>query len=903
VLAGRQPERAVIRALLDDVRASRGSSLVLRGLPGVGKSTLIADTEAAADDFLVLRTSGIESESPMAFAALQRLLRPVLHLVDRLPAVQAAALRAAFGGEGDADRFVVFLGALSLLAEAAEDSPVLAVVDDAHWLDEGSAAALLFVARRLRADRVAVLFAAREGDVLRFESGDLPNLVLRDLETSDAAAVIGDRAGVPVPADVLGRLVDETGGNPLALVELAGALTADQLEGRAALPARLPLTEGVESAYIDRYRRLPEAAQGFLLVAAADDTGRMTIVGRAARAVSGDPGAADLAEESGLVTVVEGQVVFRHPLVRSAIYGAATSRQRRGAHRALAEVMVELDDADRRAWHRAAAAEEPDETVVAELDAVAMRASARGGKEAASSAWERAAELTVDNEQRAVRLLAAAGASWLAAHPGRAKALAEAARVYAVSPVLSADIDRLRARIEWNIGSAAVGHRMLLRAAEEVAVIDPGRAREMAMMAAAAASFGADSGTDIDPVRFAVATDGLASPVVSCSTQLLVGFADVGRGRLADAVEPFRRALAECGSTEDVDLLSNLGLAAMYLGDHAHVLSEFGRLATHGRESGAPVLVLYALTRRALAEVAVGDWTAAAADSVEALELARGTGQAALAGLPLAWLALLAALRGDDVASRARLEELTVPERAQEAGLTGVVVRDVVSWAKGVNAAGSPDTALQHLDAVSHVVVRHMSSLDRMEAAVRAGQPDRAALWADEIRTFAEVTGAKWGAAAAAYGRALTLEGSDASAHYELALELYGLSDHRADRARVELSFGEHLRRVRRRVDARPHLRQALDTFDDLGASPWAERAHQELRASGETARKRDVSTSAALTPQELQVANLVRRGLSNRDVAAQLFLSPRTIDFHLRNVFTKLGLSSRSELAALDMP
>lgn len=903
MLAGRVAERAAVAALLVEARASRGAALVLRGPPGVGKSALIADAVSGADGARVLQTAGIESESPLAFAALQRLLRPAMGLVDRLPAPQATALRAAFGeAGGDGDRFLVFLATLSLLAEAAEEAPVLAVVDDAHWLDDASAAALLFVARRLQAEPVALLFAAREGDVLHFDGGDLPSVTVGDLDVTAAGALLLDRAGLRIPADVLERLMTGTAGNPLALVELAGALSRDQLSGHTPLPAQLPLTEGVERAFLDRYRRLPAAARTFLLVAAADDAGRVSIVRRAARALGAGDDAVDTAEASGLVRSHAAALVLRHPLVRSAVYGAATSNERRRAHRALADALVGAEHADRRAWHRAASVEEPDEAVVAELDQVAERATSRGGHEAASAAWERAAELTLAEERRAVRLLSAARSAWLASRPGRAQALADAARLHTDDAVLRADIDRLRARVEWNIGSAPVGHAILLRAARDVAGTDADRAREMAMMATAAATFGADSRVGIQPADFVGDAGDLTAPRARCFALLLSGFSAVARGELADGAAAFRQAFTCCDPAGDTDLSSNLGIAAMHLGEDAVVLDQFGRQVIEAREAGAVVLVLYALTRRTVSELTTGDWASAAAGSAEALALARATGQAALAGLPLAWLTLLAALRGNHDEFTAHLAELEHPTRERDAGLTSVVRHDVILWAKGVHSAATPATALHHLEQISHGVVRRMAALDRFEAAVRADQPRLARTWVDELAEFADATGASWARAASAHGRALLSDGADAQALYELALRRHTRSPHRVERARTQLAFGELLRRSRRRVDARSHLRAALETFEDLGAAPWAERARQELRASGETARLRDPSTATILTPQELQVARLVRQGLSTRDAAAQLFLSPRTIDFHLRNVFAKLGVASRGELTVLQL-
>ena len=904
MLAGRDRERVAVQDLLGRTRDSRGASLVLHGVPGVGKSTLLDDTaiDARADGFTVLRTSGVESESPLAFAALQRLLRPLLRLTDRLPDPQARALRRAFGAEeGEVDRFLVFLAALSLLAEAAEETPVLSLVDDAHWLDDASAAALLFVARRLQMERVALLFAVRDGDVRRFDADDLPHVALGELDAAGAGVLLTATTGAAVPREVLDRLVHATGGNPLALVELGTVLSPEQLAGQAPLPTDLPLTAGVERVFLDRVRRLPSGAQTLLLVAAADDSERATIVRQAAHALGVPNDEIPAAEDSRLIQVVGEVVRLRHPLVRSAVYGAATSSQRREAHRALADALVDSGDLDRRAWHRAAAAEEPDESVVAALDDVAERASRRGGLEAASAAWERAAELTVAAEPRASRLLAAAEAAWASAQPGRARALAEVARAASDDVLLLADVDRLRARIEWNIGSGPVGHRILLQAAHDVANSDPARARVMARMAAVAVAFGVDSGIEVDPAEFTGDLDVTPPGPELSSALLLSGFARVARGELEGAAREFRRAFEQDVAGGDVDLVPNLGLAALYMGDDIVALDAFGRFITQAREAGAPVTILYGLARRAPAEIATGDWPTACAGSVEALDLARATGQDPLGSLPLAWLTLLAALRGDHDGFRQNITEFERPTRARDVGLTSLVTGDVILWAKGVSTADQP-SALHHLRQITHPMVRNMSALDRIEAASRSGHQHQIAEWANELAATADRTQVAWAAAAAAHAQAILATGTEAESLFERALDAHADSSRRPDRARTQLAFGEYLRRSRRRTDAREHLKAALETFEDLDATRWAERARQELRASGETARRREPSTTADLTAQERHVATLVRQGLNNRDVAAQLFVSPRTVDFHLRNLFAKLGISSRTELVALDL-
>jgi DNA-binding NarL/FixJ family response regulator len=902
VLVGREAERAAVGRLLQEARTSRGGSLVLRGPPGVGKSALLEEVVAVggpADGMTVLRTAGLESESPLAFAALHRLLRPLLSTADRLPPPQSAALRAAFGEAAPdrQDRFLVFLAALSLLAEAAEDAPVLALVDDAHWLDEASSAALLFVARRLQAERIALLFAAREGDVRSFEADDLPSLWVGGMTREVVAELVGRRAGTDVPAEVAATLTRATGGNPLALVELAGALSTEELTGRRRLPDPLPLTEGVERAFADRFRRLPAAARTLLLVAAADDSGRLATVRHAAAELGAGEDAVEEVERSGLLRVDGGDVRLRHPLVRSAVYGVSTSRQRRRAHLALADALGAGEE-DRRVWHRAAAADEPDPAVVADLDAVAERARGRGGHEAAAAAWERAAELTVDPEPRAGRLFAAGMSAWLAGQPARARALTDAAHPLATAPGLRADIAQLRARVEWNTGSLQLGHRMVLQAAVDVAPQCPARARELAMFGAALASVGGDSGVAIVPTEVAPAPATEAPAREHCFAHLLDGLHFLSRGDMAAAVGPLRAAFADGASMEDADqdLVPNLGIAAAHLGDDAAVRDLHDLILARARGTGALVLVLYALTRRGMSDVATGEWAAARAGAAEALSLGESTGQPALTALPLTWLTLLAALRGtDDYAALLRRAESVAA--VHELGTVGGLVHDGLRWARAVDAADQPETALRHLARMELPITQRLAAIDRVETAVRAGAPDQARHWVEELDAFAAATGNAWAIADAAHGHAVLAEPADAEPHFQRALTAHASSTRAVDRARTELAYGVHLRRMRRRVDARTHLRAALETFADLGARPWAEIATAELRASGETARRRVPSTATSLTPQEVQVATLVQQGMSNREVAAQLFLSPRTIDFHLRNVFTKLGISSRTEL------
>ncbi len=906
MLAGRDAERAEIAALLDAARAGAGGALVVRGVAGSGKSALLADAVAAAagsapSGLRVLRTSGVESESPLAFAALQRLLWPLRGGIGALPVPQQAALRAALGEvEGVGDRFLTFLGTLSLLADAAEEAPVLAVVDDAHWLDDASAAALLFCARRLQAERVVLLFAAREGEAHAFDAPDLPTLVLAGVTGEDAAALLAARTGRAVDPAVREQLVEATAGNPLALGELADALTGDQLAGRLPLPAQLPLTGGVERGFLDRYRRLGGPAQRLLLVAAADDTGRLTVVRDAADRLEVGDDALDEAERAGLLRADGDAATLCHPLVRSAVYRAASSTQRRAVHRALADVLAA--DPDRWAWHLAAAADRPDAQVVAALDDVARRATGRGGHEAAGAAWARAAELTAAGPARGRRLYLAASAAWLGAHPSRAAALANAAAAEVSDPLLRAQLLALQGQIAWTTGSLNDGYDLVAQAARVAGGVDPALAQQLAVIAAALAVYGARSPHAVDPAELVAAPAPDAPPRVRAAAALLRGFTAAARRDWASAADSFRDAFALTDAdVRDDHVQRNLGIASLVIGDDERGLRLHEQLLTAARRAGALATVEYALTRGVQVQIAVGAWAHAAGAATEAVSLTASTGHPGMVALPTAQLAVLAARRGDDDAERL-IDEAAGVRAGHPGGVTDVVVVDLLHWARGLRAARQPATALHHLEQITETGVSRLAAIDRLEAAVRTGRDDLARAWLTELAAFAAGTGAPAGVAVVEHGRALLAEGPAAEEHFRRALTAHAGSLRRPDRARTELALGELLRRGRRRVDAREHLRAALALFEDLGATSWAERAAAELRASGETARRRDVSTATDLTPQERQVAALVRQGLTNRDVAAQLFISPRTVDFHLRGCFAKLDITSRVELAAVSL-
>jgi DNA-binding CsgD family transcriptional regulator len=905
VMVGREPERQQLAALVEAARVGSAGTLVVRGEPGVGKSALLDELVAGAGDATVLRTQGLEVEAPLAFAALHRLLRPVGRLRGGLPGPQARALRVVFGEEdgGPVEPFLVGVATLSLLTAAAEENPVLCVVDDAHWLDAASAGALLFCAHRLGADRVALVFAARDGAWGTFDPQGVRELVVTGLDPDTSRTLLQARLGVAAGAGVLDRIVAETGGNPLALLELPAELTRDQLSGVDPLPPQLHLTSRVERLFLDRSRRLPPTVQTMLLLAAADDSGDPDVLRRAAAAVGLVDADLQAAVDSGLLVESATSLSLRHPLVRSAVYQAATRAQRRDVHRALAQSLCGRGDPDREAWHRASAADGPDPEVVAALEHAGSRAQRRGGHAAALAAYERAAALCADPAQRTQLTFAAGRSAWACGRAGQAQALLATAREATDDPVRLADIARLRGHIEVNLGSAAEAHRIYVAAAQAVHPADPARALDIGVAAAVLRTFGADSGTPL-PV-----TDALVEPVAGdpprtlCLRHMLVAMTRVAEGDWHAATAALDRALELGDRVEDRDVLWNLGNAALQLGADRAQQHFYGYALSRAREAGAVTAVIYCLQRLCFGQYLAGDLVAVRTSAEEAISLARSIGQPAMTALPTAWLAVLAALqdRDDHDEHLARVDELVT---AYPLGILTDPVHDLTRWARGLRAAAAGDNvgAVHHLARFRLPVLARMSAAERIEAAVRAGHMAAARGWTDELARFAAATRRPWAQATVAFGRALTADQADADTLFRESLAHHADAGRPLDAARAQLAYGEWLRRSQRRVDARQHLRQAVDTFQDLRAESLAARANQELRASGETARKRDPSTLVNLTPTELQIAQLVSAGLSNKDVAAQCWISPRTVAFHLRNVFTKAGITSRGELAQLHL-
>ena len=902
MLHGRDAELADVGALLAAARAGEGGALVVRGAPGVGKTALLEEARAAAAtaDMQVLAARGIEAESELPFAGLHQLLRPAWSGVEALPEHQRAALHSAFGmgaGTGQ-ERFLVYSACLTVLSELADTRPVLCLVDDAHWLDTASAEALQFVARRVGSDRIALLFGARDADVRRFDGGDLPSLALQPLGPEAAAVLL--RRTTDSAAAVSDRILAQAAGNPLALVELPPALTDAQLTGTAPLPDQLPLTDQLEAAFNERVRRLPDDTRAVLLVAATDDTEDVQVVARAALALGVDPRALDAAERSGLVTVHGHHLRFRHPLVRSAIYGAATSGDRRAAHRALADALAADDQrADRRAWHLAAAAVAPDDAIVAQLDDVAARAEARGGHTAAARALERAAGLSTDARARAARLVDAARNLSLVGRDEQAVALVAGLDPRLLTPEqrTEAAVVRASAAIRWH-GRPLDCVPELVATARELAPSHPGHAMRLIPMATFAAWQGWDQAAQLDVARVAATIDvdrlGDTARHLGAS---VAGFAALIEGDRATAARLLDETIVWARTVAYPQPVIWASWAALWLGDEDAFGELLRRAAGLSRDRGEIGALAEALGMQAVQLALLAQrYDVAASAATEALELAHEIHADSLKLLPRSALAIVAAVRGDEDDARRQAEE--VLELARTKGHPFRASPAVHSLAVLDMAAGRWSDALAHLGRLTDTNDPALAIVcpEIVESAVRAGRPDEARIALALYETRVEQARTVALRPRLASCRALVAPRSEADGHYEDAMALIE-SARPFDRPRIVLLHGEHLRRLGRRLDAREHLRAAIHGFEDIGAERWAERARQELQATGETARRRSPDAITQLTPQELQIARLVAQGLTNKEVAAQLYLSPRTIDAHLRAVFAKLGVTSRRAL------
>ena len=894
MLYGRHEECATIDALLERARRASGDALVVSGEPGMGKTALLAYAAERADGMRVLRAQGVHAESRLPFAGLHALLRPALDLLPALPPAQAGAVSAALGLDEPRgqSRFLVAAGVLGLLAELADREPVLCLVDDAQWVDGSSLDALFFAARRIESDRLAIVVSARPGEV---ESPGLRELRLEPLTVDQADQLLTAHAP-KVDRPSRRPIIELAAGNPLALVELCDEVAT---ASSASPPGRpeLPLSARLEATFLGRVRQLAPETQRLLLVAAADDYGDLRTLQVAAGGLGSGPLALEEAERARLLRLAAGRAEFVHPLVASAVYQAAPSAERRLAHEALAAALPAAQ-ADRRAWHRAAAAVAPDERLADELEHTALAARARAGHEAAAAALERAAELSPDPHAQARRLLDAAEEAWEGGRAQRASRLVDRACRIVSTPLVQGRVAQLRGRFEIRRGVVRDGYEMLLAAADQLAAVEPRRAAR-SLVEALEGAFLAGDLTMLADVGRRVAELPTDEPIpalehVAGMTALLGGDAD-------RAAPLLRSALARSQHSDDPEVLLMAAVAAGYVGDALALAQCARRAVALARAGGALGTVARMLQLSAISEVSYSP-AAAEALASEGLRLARETEQPPAVAVHLAVLATVSAVRGD--------EPVTV-ERAgavrRLAARHGLSFPD--SWATGALAlldlgVGHPGRALERLEQLGvsghpGVFLTHTPFL--VEAAVRIGQPERAQAAFAAFEAWATSSQAASAAGPLHRCRGLMADGDVATGHYERALTALARFGSSLDRAVTLLLLGEHLRRERRRVEARPYLRDAVDEFDRLGARPWAERARAELRASGETVRRGD-DERQRLTPQERQIAALVVAGSSNKEIAGQLYLSPRTVDAHLRSVFAKLGIASRGQLRQVDV-
>jgi DNA-binding CsgD family transcriptional regulator len=900
-LVGRQTERAVLERQLDTARDGYGAVLVVHGDPGVGKTALLEYAVEAGQDFRVARTAGVEGEMRLDYAALQQLCSPLLDLIDRLPDPQQDALGVAFGLDAGQppSLFLVGLGVLGLLSEAAEEQPLLCLVDDAQWLDGASERALAFVAHRLVAERIALAFATRDvgPGLARF-----PELLVEPLGRRDARALLESVLAARLDESVLERIVVETGGNPLALLELPRGLTPAQLAGGFGLPAAVPLSTSIEQSFARRLARLPREARRLLLVAAAEPVGDPALLWRAAQRLGIPETAAHTVESEGLLAF-DGAVVFRHPLVRSAVYGAAEPNERREVHRALADATDPLFDPDRRAWHRARAASGPDEKVAAELERSAARAQARGGFAAAGAFLERAAALTPEPSRRAQRALTAAQTKFQAGALDDALGLLATAETGVLSHLELARVDLLRAQITFVATHGSDAPPLLLEAARRLSTLDPALARETYLDALSAALFsGRLAGPGGSALEIAKAARTAPAPAHAPRGPdlLLDALATLLSESYEAAVPILRQAERAFGSdrsaTEQMRWMWLATIASVQLWDDAgwEALSE--RHVRIARKTGALGDLPLALTQRTYLHLLTGEQMAAAS-LVEEIQKATDTTGSDLA--PYGSVGL-AAFRGreDEAAYLIERTRSEVTERGEGIGLS------VLDWAAAVlyNGLGRYEEACSaalRVAARPHDLNPSMWVMaEVIEAAVRAGTPEVGADTHRRLMAVTRASGTDWALGVASRSGALLAEGPRAEDLYVEAIHRLGRTGFAVDLARAHLLYGEWLRRERRRMDARVQLRVAHELFSDFEMEAFAERARIELLATGGRARKRTVDTFDQLTPQEAQISRLAAQGHTNREIAAQLYISNHTVEYHLHKVFVKLGIKSRTKLA-----
>jgi DNA-binding CsgD family transcriptional regulator len=888
----RDRESEMLDRLVAEVRSGESRVLVLRGEAGIGKTALLARLSATANGCRVVQTAGVESEMELAFAGLHALCAPMLGRLEHLPSPQRDALNTAFGLSAGAppDRFFVGLAVLNLLAEAAEEQSLICIVDDAQWLDRVSAQTLAFVARRLLAEPVGLVFGLREpSDDREFEG--LPELVLEGLAAHHARRLLETTIPGPLDAGVRNRILGEAGGNPLALLELPRG--QQPVAGGFGLPGVTPLTSRIEQGFVRRLESFPENTRRLLLVASAEPVGDVTLLWRAAERLGIGPEAAAPVEAAGLLEI-GAHVRFRHPLVRSAAYGSAAPNERREVHRALAAATDGRLDPDRRAWHQACAADGPDEAVAEDLLRSADRAEARGGLSAAAAFLQRAAELTPNPAARVQRSLAAAQAKLDVADFTSASELLAAAELGPVDMLQRAQLDRLAAQIAFGSRRGRDAPPLLLAAAKRLERLDATMSREtylealQAAMNAGRLAVGPDEREVAESARASRPWDGEHAADLlldALVTRFTKGY--------AVAVAPLSQALRTFAEHDDDELDRRWLWFACRLAQDLWDDELWHALATRGvrlaRDTGALALLPNALNHLAAFNVHSGALSTASALIDEVDSLADATGLP-----PLKYAAItLAATRGDDAPKLMDWGWRNLTERGEGSGL-GMWLRLTALRNNGqgryAEALASARQACEHDDGMAY----GGALVELVEACVRSDRFDEAAAALERLSERTQASGTAW--ALGLEARCLALISHDESL-YQDSIERLGRSRGAVELARSRLLYGEWLRRENRRMEAREQLRTAHEAFSQMGAEGFAERASRELAATGEAVRRRAVETRNELTAQEAQVARLAAEGRTNPEIGGQLFISPRTVEYHLGKVFTKLGISSRRDL------
>jgi DNA-binding CsgD family transcriptional regulator len=901
MLYGRRGECEQLDRLLAGVRSGRSGALVVLGEAGVGKTALLDYVVQAAADLRVARAAGVESEMELAYAGLHQLCGPMLDHLGALPAPQRTALATAFGlAAGPVpDRFLVGLAVLSLLAEVAAERPLAVVVDDAQWLDQASARALAFAARRLHAESVLVVLAAREPGP---DLGGLPVLVVEGLRDTDARALLNSVVRWPLDEGVADRIVAETRGNPLALTELPKGLSPAHLAGGfgwpgAALPGR------IQDSFVRRIEALPADARRLLLIAAAEPAGDPVLVRRAAARLGVNMAtAAGYAEAAGLVEIGI-RVNFRHPLVRSAAYGSSPPAERHLAHAALAQVIDPRVDPDRRAWHRAQAITAPDEDVAGELERSAGRAQARGGLAAAAAFLARSAELTADPARQAGRALAAAQAKYQAGAPDAALDLLAWAEAGPPDELRRAQIGLMRGQMAFVSDHSADASTILLETAQRLEPLDPRLARETYLDALAAALF---VGRLADAARLpqvaAAARAAPAAPQPPRAPDLLLdGLAllitdgyEAGAPVVRRAVSTFRRG--DLAPQEEIRWFFVACRSAHDLWDDDGWEALSTRYLQLTRNVGALAALPVVLSQRVGMLLHAGEFAAAAGLVEETDAITEATGN----DLPAYSAVALASWQGHAAEAtpliRDTLDRATA--RGEGMGLSLALYSSAVLH-NGLGRYGDALAAAEQASAYPQELgFANWGLVELIEAAVRSGETARAASAVEQLARTTRASGTPWGQGIEARSRALVSAGDDAELLYRQAIEYLGRCRGAVGLARAHLVYGEWLRGEGRRADARAQLRTAHQMFTSIGAEAFAERARHELAVTGETIRRGTVVTRDELTAQESQIARRARDGYSNPEIGAELFLSARTVEWHLHKIFTKLGISSRKELA-----